>query len=226
MQRTFWIRIVLVAGILASVSYAWRVWRAAADSQLALTMLSYVSATVLLAVAALFVPQRERRSGWLTAPALLGVLVLVSATVVEFTSGVAGTVRLRPGAVAELGSASVTLVGFDASYGTGGTPKSWKSDLVLDLAGRPESLTVVSGSPRAVRGIKIFQLGFGLEGNELYSELGLLENNACWPFLGGLGLLSLGAAISLFSARRPQGTVTPGLGKSGRSGFPRARDCV
>jgi hypothetical protein len=202
MQSRFWIRILLVGGILASVSYAWRVWKASASTQFALTVLLFVSIAVLLAVAAMLVPHRQSKLGWVALPAFLGVLTVVCATLIEFTSGVAEAVRLKPGASTELGSAKVTLTGFCASYGSGGAPTSWESDLVVDLADRAESLKVVSGRLGRVNDIKIFQLGFGLDGSELYSELGLLENNAYWPFVGGLSLLSVGAAISVVTARR------------------------
>lgn len=210
--------LALLVAVCASSFHAVRVYRVSCGSSVCLRTLIPVCLTLVLAFAAMF--SSRSVAGFQKGAALLAVgsFVILIATVVETVSGLAVVAVLTPEEPLELGFAKVTLRNFTASYGEMGNLLESRSNLILELEGRRESLNVVSGSPETVRGVSVSQIGFGrAEGSvdvRPYSKLGFLKERAGWAFMTGLALFDIGALFFLFSVRvkeRERQSISPAL---------------
>lgn len=211
MNYRLWTRLALLIGILAGGMHAVRIYRVSHSYPVSLAVLLAAGLTVILGSIALIRPVPPRSAAKGTFLVTAGAILVLAAAVFEMSAGLARVAVLPLDEPRELGFAGVTLGSFTASYREDGKLLECRSDLLLDFGGRIDSLTVISGSPVAVCGVSIFQLGFsGVEeraGGSPYSRLGLLKEKARWPFRTGLALLDIGALFLLFTRRKSQEAI-------------------
>jgi hypothetical protein len=200
------IRLILTGAICAAVLYALRVWRVSAGTPVGTRVLAVSSSAALAGVLGLAASVRKRAVAAGAVLMTAGSVLTICAVAVEYGLGSAAVASLAPEQTAVFGTLEATLSGFEASYREQGVLSDVSSSLVLDAGSGARNFTVASGRPIRFEHYHICQLGFDLEGGHspraVRTHLGLLNQRAYGPFLGGLAVLGAGVVVSVFPFRR------------------------